>query len=69
MTLQDGRVLFLFIGSSLFEYYCKDCGQLRLSIKNRFEDCGNCHSTNVIVGALNSLDKEALRKIYPLKST
>lgn len=58
--------LWFIDGDSTFEYFCKDCKQIRLSIKgNRdFGGCGNCGSDNVIIGAPNSLNKEDLQRRY-----
>ena len=40
-----------------FEYWCQDCKQLRLSCVT-LESCGNCGSTRIIKGQLNTLKRE-----------
>jgi len=52
----------LYIGYEPVEYFCYDCGQIRLSIEEFDSICKHCGSTNVIAGAVGSLDKEALKK-------
>lgn len=42
-----------------FEYFCKNCHQLRLSWIN-CSTCGNCGSDQIIKGELETLDKEKL---------
>lgn len=39
-----------------FEYLCKACGQLRLSLVIT-NVCGNCESTRIIKGRIGSLTK------------
>jgi Zn finger protein HypA/HybF involved in hydrogenase expression len=47
-----------------YEYFCKDCLQLRLAFELR-HTCGNCGSTNIIKGAIGTLDKESLKRGKP----
>lgn len=54
----------LYVGFEPVEYFCNGCGQLRLSIDDFDGICKHCGSTDVITGAVNSLDKEALKKGY-----
>ena len=42
-----------------FEYFCKNCHQLRLSWI-MCDTCGNCSSDQIIKGDLETLDKEKL---------
>lgn len=42
------------------EYFCNDCKQLRLSLIKDKSKCGNCGSTNIVTGAVGSLDKTVL---------
>lgn len=46
------------------EYFCSVCKQLRLSLRGRVPECGNCgaEQSNLIFGKPGTLDKEALRK-------
>lgn len=47
------------------EYFCKGCGQLRLSLKGRPQKCQNCESENIIAAErLNELDKDKLKAEY-----
>lgn len=41
------------------EYFCRACKQLRLSFI-RIEKCGNCESTDIVIGVVGSLDKAKL---------
>jgi len=43
------------------EYFCNECGQLRLSLSGNPKVCGNCRSDNLTVGELNTLDKDYLK--------
>ena len=47
----------------MFEYFCKDCGQLRLAVAKEREGylCANCNSNNITTGDVNALNKEALK--------
>ena len=52
-----------------YEYFCKSCGQLRLCLDQDRTDCGNCGSTKLIIGEINSLDKDKLKgEFYALRS-
>lgn len=46
------------------EYFCYDCGQLRLLFINNKTGCGNCGSDNIISGKPGELDKAKLKKEY-----
>ena len=46
------------------EYFCFDCGQLRLSLTEDKSKCKNCGSTNIITGEVGELDKQKLKKEY-----
>ena len=46
------------------EYFCNGCGQLRLSVGCNPEKCNNCNGTDLIIGDLNSLNKDALKKEF-----
>ncbi len=50
----------IYIGFKETEYFCKDCLQLRLSLKDDKSTCGNCGGTNLITGECGTLNKEAL---------
>ncbi len=57
--------LMLSVPSDSFEYFCRDCNQLRLHVGphgTRNPKCGNCSSTNLVIGELGSLDKQKLMK-------
>jgi hypothetical protein len=49
------------------ETFCHDCGQLRLCLTtNNPTNCGNCQSSNILVGSLNSSElTEARAKWKP----
>jgi hypothetical protein len=44
-----------------YEYFCKDCGQLRLCLNPKLKGCGNCGSLRIIRGSLESLPKDKLK--------
>jgi hypothetical protein len=44
-----------------FEYFCNSCGQLRLCYNPGQDYCGNCYSKSIIVGEINTLDKDKLK--------
>ena len=46
------------------EYFCYDCGQLRLTYTDKKSICMNCGSTNIVAGKVGELDKDALKKKY-----
>ena len=46
-----------------FEYFCKNCLQLRLSLV-MCDTCGNCGSDQIIKGDLETLDKKKLINEY-----
>lgn len=43
------------------EYFCRDCGQLRLSVEMNPTVCQNCKGAHLIIGEVGSLNKEALK--------
>lgn len=48
-----------------FEYFCLDCGQLRLCCSDpKRNTCGNCGSGNLIKGKIDSLNKEKLKSEF-----
>ena len=49
------------------EYFCTICLQLRLSLISDKSHCGNCDSTEIITGAINTLDRQALIEQYKPK--
>ncbi len=51
------------------EYFCNDCGQIRLSLIVDKSKCDNCGSKNIIVGKINELDVEALKNNYLKEKT
>jgi len=53
----------LIVAQAYFEYFCKDCLQLRLCCDDTERShCGACGSGNIVKGAVETLDKEALTK-------
>jgi len=53
----------LIVAEAYFEYFCKDCLQLRLCCDSpERSHCGACGSTNITKGEICTLDKEALIK-------
>ncbi len=44
-----------------FEYFCKMCGQLRLSFDEELTRCGNCKSLLIVRGKLGELNKAQLK--------
>jgi len=53
---------------TISEYFCNDCGQLRLPFKPKADICGNCGKTNLIIGEVNSLNKEQLKEEWRLRN-
>ncbi|HDZ15190.1 hypothetical protein LCGC14_2036110 [marine sediment metagenome] len=49
-----------------YEYFCYNCGQLRLSIGVTSESCSNCGSLHILKGEPGKLDKKFLKKIYAI---
>jgi DNA-directed RNA polymerase subunit RPC12/RpoP len=50
-----------------WEYFCFNCGQLRLyltvfEVYDKPTKCRNCGSYNIKVGEINTLNKEELKK-------
>jgi len=43
------------------EYFCFDCGQLRLSLISEKTKCKSCGSLNIITGECGELDKQKLK--------
>jgi len=52
--------IMLTKGEPVHEYFCYNCGQLRLSLCKKTVKCGNCNSPLIKTGAVNTLDKEKL---------
>ena len=50
-----------------FEYFCQDCGQLRLCLDPKLNTCGNCGVLKIIKGNYSSLDKDSLKKKLKLE--
>lgn len=46
------------------EYFCYDCGQLRLDLRKKTLYCGYCGSPDIKVGKPGALDKDALKKEF-----
>lgn len=54
------KAMLIVIGEHpKFEYFCWNCGQLRLSFKELWT-CGNCGSLDIKKGAIGSLNKVKL---------
>lgn len=49
------------------EYFCKDCGQLRLSFLKQTIKCAHCGSKKIIKGKPGELNKEKLKQQYKEK--
>jgi hypothetical protein len=47
-----------------FEYFCRDCRQLRLSFID-LDTCGNCGSSDIVKGPVGTLDKAKLKVEKP----
>ena len=45
-----------------FEYFCWNCGQLRLSFKELWT-CGNCGSLEILKGVPGTLNKAKLMRL------
>lgn len=45
------------------EYFCNNCGQFKGSFIKNIK-CFNCSSLDIIIGEVNSLDKEALKNKF-----
>lgn len=58
------QMQFIFLDGdappAAFEYFCCDCGSFRLSLTGE-KTCGNCKSTNIIIGKIGELDRDALK--------
>ena len=52
----------LFDNFTIIEYFCRGCGQLRLSISGYPKRCVSCGSTDLIKARPGVLDKAALKK-------
>ena len=46
----------------LYEYFCRDCGQLRACLIPKLVKCGNCDSINIITAKPGSLNKDKLKE-------
>lgn len=46
------------------DYFCMNCGQLRISLLLDKSKCGNCGSTDIVTGAFGTLDEIKLRREY-----
>ena len=44
-----------------YEYFCKDCGQIRLCFDPDQVGCKFCGSIRIITGEVNELDKDKLK--------
>lgn len=58
----------LYVNFEPVEYFCNDCGQLRLSIDTFDGYCKHCGSANTTSGPVGSLDKETLKKEWELEN-
>ena len=47
-----------------YEYFCKECGQLRLCLDPNLEGCGNCGSMRIIYAAPGCLPKDQLKENF-----
>ncbi len=54
------QIIIMGKGEPKHEYFCYNCGQLRLSFCDTTVKCGNCNSPLIKTGALNTLDKDKL---------
>ena len=50
------------------EYFCNNCGQLRLSLTSITIRCGNCNSTDILIGMVGGLNKEELKEKHKAES-
>jgi DNA-directed RNA polymerase subunit RPC12/RpoP len=49
-------------GMDMWEYFCYNCGHLRLSVDSKKPIlCKNCSSDNILIGRPDTLDADALR--------
>ena len=51
-----------------YEYFCKGCGQLRLSYRPNTHGCANCNSSDIVRGRKGKLDKGRLKANFALKN-
>ena len=59
--MPDGYQEFIVTGEDDFEYWCRQCRQLRLWLKGKpFSGCGNCGNADVVKGDPGTLDRESL---------
>lgn len=54
---------YMMVGRGAREYFCNDCGQLRLAM-SRPTTCGACESADLVIGEVNALDGNALKKAW-----
>ena len=47
-----------------YEYFCKDCGQIRLCFDPDQVGCKFCGSMRIIKGEMNELDKIKLKRKF-----
>lgn len=48
--------------TKVFEYWCQDCKQLRLSYAD-ITTCGNCGSSKIIISDINTLERSKLHEL------
>lgn len=51
-----------FDGNRPTEYFCNNCGQLRLSLIADKTKCHNCNSSDIVKGDMGSLNKDKLKE-------
>jgi molybdenum cofactor biosynthesis enzyme MoaA len=47
-----------------YEYFCMNCGQLRLCLDKKLTTCGNCNSPIKIIGKVGELNGKKLKADY-----
>jgi hypothetical protein len=64
--MSSGYDEYIVVNSGAREYFCNDCGQLRLAM-SRPTECGSCKSTDLVIGEVNALDSSALKTAWQAK--
>lgn len=63
LAFRDGKAV-----KTEFEYFCFECGQLRLSFVD-INTCGNCGSNQIRKATVGTLNKEKLKNEFRTSPT
>lgn len=60
-AIRDSKgALIILAADEPFEYFCKNCQQLRLCFVPQSRACRNCSSTDLVIGKVGTLNKQKL---------